>query len=465
MPTQDEINASTQQQRILYSKINLLNFNQQLVDELSGIVINYDFNIDSNSDIRRTCNITIAPNDSSFNIQEGNKIWIDKYLQIFIGIKSIYTDEIIYTNMGLYLINNPSQIYSAIDNTITIEGVDLMAKLTGLRNGNLEGMTHSIPQGSNIRTSIIAVLKLAGFTKYVVENVLQTVPNDIEIESGGTAFDLLKKINDILPNYQMYFDVDGVFHYDKIPTGENEQIFLDDSIFYPNILIDYKINTPFDEIKNTIEVYGKTHDITYYGGMATLSENIYSITVSDISTLSDNMLIGFTTPLSGTTISPYLKINSLTSYSILNEDGSCPTLENNVYYTMIYKTTYFKFLGGIQPKAIAIEDNSNSPFYVNGTAGVIRVVLSGGEYDNINSDYLAQKRADWELYTRCRLKNTITLTCVPMYYADVNKLIEITLPHNNETNKYIIKNISIGSDIGGNQILECIAYYPYYPTP
>ena len=50
----------------------------------------------------------------------------------------------------------------------------------------------------------------------------------------------------------MYFDVDGVFHYDKIPSGYNEQVIIDDDL-WKYVLIDYNIDTPFDGVKNVIE--------------------------------------------------------------------------------------------------------------------------------------------------------------------------------------------------------------------
>ena len=52
---------------------------------------------------------------------------------------------------------------------MTIDGLDLMAKLTGLRNGNLEGMEHIIEQGANVRNAIISTLALARFTNYIVD--------------------------------------------------------------------------------------------------------------------------------------------------------------------------------------------------------------------------------------------------------------------------------------------------------
>src|SRR5574344_449396 len=227
MPTQSEYNVVSQNNRTIYAKINLLNYKLQIVDELSGIVLSGStYSCSATSNIRRTCNISLIPTDSSFNISVGNKIWLDKYIQIYIGIKDIHTEEIIYTNLGIYMINNPSRVYSAENNTITIQGVDLMAKMTGLRNGNLEGMEHIIPQGSNVREAIIATIGLAGFTNYVVEECPYGVPNDINIDIGGTVYDILSQLLDIDSRYEMYFDVDGVFHYDLIPNGYNEQIMV-----------------------------------------------------------------------------------------------------------------------------------------------------------------------------------------------------------------------------------------------
>src|SRR5574344_26752 len=123
MPTQSEYNVVSQNNRTIYAKINLLNYKLQIVDELSGMVLSGStYSCSATSNIRRTCNISLIPTDSSFNISVGNKIWLDKYIQIYIGIKDIHTEEIIYTNLGIYMINNPSRVYSAENNTITIQG-------------------------------------------------------------------------------------------------------------------------------------------------------------------------------------------------------------------------------------------------------------------------------------------------------------------------------------------------------
>lgn len=471
MITQEEYNVTKQNSRILYAKINLLNFNFQIVDELSGVILpSSTYTIESTSDIRRTCNISLVPTDSSFDISYGSKIWIDKYVQIYVGIKDNNTNDIVYTKLGTYIINNPSQVYSADNNTITIKGLDLMAKMTGLRNGNLEGLSVNIPQNSNVRTSIISTLALAGFTNYIVEECPYSVPNDINIDVGGTVYDILKKLVEIDSSYEMYFDVDGIFHYDLIPNGYNEQVMVDDDI-WNNTLIEYSIDHDFENVKNVIEIYGKTWDITNYGDATIYSQtssDIYcSLTISTLSTLYDNAIIGFTTPSTQMNGNIYFYINSTdysTSYQLKNEDGSTPTLSTNTYYVMKYIQDggYLLFMSELTPYAIAKDNNINSPFYVNGTSGEIRIVLNGGDYDNIYMSSLAQERANYELYLRCRIQDSLSMTCLPIYWLDVNWVIDITLPNkqgNENVERYITKSINTTLSTDGTQSISLMKYY------
>ncbi|PNX46355.1 MAG: hypothetical protein BV457_07835, partial [Thermoplasmata archaeon M9B1D] len=73
MLTQDEINVALQRSRKISARIQLLNYNFQVVDELSGVTVSTpSFKVDSTSDIRRTLNISLQVTDSSFDIGEGN---------------------------------------------------------------------------------------------------------------------------------------------------------------------------------------------------------------------------------------------------------------------------------------------------------------------------------------------------------------------------------------------------------
>lgn len=415
--TQDEYRVTTQRGRIIHTKINVLNFDFQLVGEISGVVLDgSSYNTDATSDIRRTCSISLILKDSSFDIEYGSKIWMDKYVQVFIGIEdTLNNNEVIYSNIGLYLINNPEHVYDAINNTITINGIDLMAKITGMRNGYLEGVSYQIPMNSGIKQAITSLIRdECGFSLYSIDQPDPTIltPYEMSFGLGSTAYNILTQLRDINANYQTYFDQEGVFWFNKIPSGDNEQIMIDDEI-WNKVLISYKKSTDFESVKNYIEVFGKTQDKYYYSKKAEEPDRV-----------------------------------------------------RKKYYT---------------PYGVAYDNNPESPFYVGqNMENRIRIVLTGGEYDNIypirnnsgtvtslaNFNSLAQQRANYELYTRCRLQDQIELTCVPIYWLDVNWLIRITLPNKQSESKteyYIVKKINTTLGVNGTQTITCMKYYPFYP--
>ena len=178
---QREYNVAKQNGRIIHTKINILNFDFQIVDEISGVVLDGStYNIDATSDIRRTCNISLIPKDRTFNVEYGGKLWMDKYIQVFIGIEDItHNNEIVYSNLGLYLINNPDQVYDAANNTMTISGVDLMAKITGMRNGYLgfDGTSYyQIDAGEGIKQVMTTIIRdECHFSRYSIDQPSPTI--------------------------------------------------------------------------------------------------------------------------------------------------------------------------------------------------------------------------------------------------------------------------------------------------
>lgn len=472
---QDDYNILSQQIITKYIKLEILNFQYNVVDEISGNLTAMSVNIDSGSDLRRSCNLTFVVTDASFDVKAGNKIWLDKFCRPWVGYENIYTGKIQWYNQGIYLINAPSWRYNATTHELSLAGLDLASKLTGLRNGELEGIPTKIPSGSSVREAMIAAIELAGFTKYTiseckdVDGNIIAVPNDIEIAQGGTVWNIVTQLRDILPRYETFFDVDGVFIYQPIPTGSGDPVIIDDTI-WTNLLIDESINNDFESVKNYIEVYGRTLDTSYFSTNTTYSGSTLSLTVADYpAALTDNTIVGFTTPSTGdisATGSISLKMNSLAA-SVLYEYGTnnpVTTLDNDTYYVVYYNQGWY-LMGHQQPVGIAYDDNPDSPFYVNGSIGRIRHVLYGGEYENITSDKLALERAKYELWKRTRLQDSITLTSIPNPWLDVNILISHAIRGKSQENaaQYIIKSISTDYGIEGTQSINAITYYPLYP--
>ena len=468
---QEDFNVVKQPFINKYLKLNVLNFNLSVVNEISGNLISFDVSVNADSDLRRSCSVSFVVTDSSFEPEPGSQVWLSNFIQPYVGYENIYTGEVQWYNQGIYLINTPTYFYDATNNTLSFQGLDLMSKLTGVRNGALPGVPTIIPQGSSVREAMIAAIKLAGFTKYVVnectntDGSIQAVPYDIQVNQGGYVFDIIKQLRDILPNYQVYFDVDGVFHYDQIPSGDNDPVLIDDTL-WNDVNMSDNITTDFESVKNYIEVYGKSHTVNYFPSATSVSGGTLNLTIAGYTETAGNM-IGFV-PTTNIVTSTYIKVNNGTARRLVDSAGNgVKNLDKDVYYVAVYQSnnTYL-FLGHQQAQAIATDDNPESPFYVDGSVGMIRQVLSGGDYDNIMSDELALQRAKLEIYWKCRLNDSIALTCIPIPWVDVNILVSHAPKNSSKQKKYMVKSFNASYGDNTTMTINAISYYAYYsPTP
>ena len=667
----EDYNVLKQQYIKKYIRLELLDFQYNIVDELSGNMTKCSINVDSNSDLRRSCDLGFVVTTSTFDIKAGSKIFLDKMVRPYVGYENMRTGEIQWYNQGIYLVNNPQWSYNASTNEISMQALDLMSKLTGLRNGNLEGIPTKIAKDENVREAIIKTIELGGFTKYICEEcktkdgTIVPVPYDIEIDVGGTIYDILTGLRDIMPNYQIYFDINGVFHYEPIPLAYDDPVLIDDDLFN-NVLISENINTDFESVKNYVEVLGHTWDVDYYSTSesTTVSGGTITPTFADLKTLEDGTAVGITLPSdinstsglnidflgtnkivdinsqnvqslskdtewifqfvpgsklpSGYTELEYIQssgiqyidtgfkpnqdvrvtcdfeyissveeqtifmarrtnaqdqfglfhntagwtfrygansaenntigimdrilldinknvatlngvklTNSAATFNtdtnlmlfVRNTNGTlnnyaiaklyacsiysdettmirnfipCKNpsgviglydLVNNQFYQNAGTGTFiagpeipstedkggpfWRFMGHQQAQATSYDNNPSSPFYVgdpigSSSVGRIRIVLYGGEYDNIYSDDLAQQRADFEIYQRSRLNDSISMETIPIPWMDANIVISHRFGQKQEPSKYIVKSFSVDYATGGTMTINAITWYPYY---
>ena len=406
---------------------------------------------------------------NQYGVANHIKIKSDKYIRVWIGTLAFSTGEVEYVNCGIFIIDAPNYEYDTSTNTLTLSLLDLMAKLTGMRNGYLPGIPVVLSAGENIRQAIIDTLALGGFTKYVVEEAPSpgTIPNDLEFDQGSTVYDLLAGLRDIYPNYEIFFDINGVFYYKPIPTCEDDPILIDDSV-WNNIVISENLDVDFQNVKNVIEVYGRTHKPENFSTSTTVSGTQIRLTMNSVSSYTKDLIYGFTLTDNPGYTGYTLKINDLTAYPILMSDGvtvaDIPAEEGEVYYCVQFKGTYWNYLGHLQSYGYAEDNNPNSPFYVNGTVGIIRLPLYGSDYENIYSDDLAQQRAEYELWQHTNMNNTLQISCIPIPWIDVNIKVEYTEKRNNSVGEYIIKSIDMDLAPDGEMTINMITFYPDSPN-
>ena len=128
---------------------------------------------------------------------------------------------------------------------------------------------------------------------------------------------------------------------------------------------------------------------------------------------------------------------------------------------------FWRFMGHQQAQATSYDNNPSSPFYVgnpigSSSVGRIRIVLYGGEYDNIYSDDLAKQRADFEIYQRSRLNDSISMETIPIPWMDANIVISHRFGQKEIPSKYIVKSFNVDYSTGGTMTINAITWYPYY---
>lgn len=512
----------------VFIKMEVLDLSYFVVGNITGNVVSANFSIDAESDLRRTCNLEFVVTGGDFKALEGGYVWLNRMVRPYIGYLNQKTGEIEWYNQGLYVVNSPTYTYDATTATVSFQGLDLMSKLTGLRGGAVAGITTVIKQGETFRDAIISILnKFTNFEKYYVAPCADStgkwvnVPYDITISEGQTVWDLLKQLRDIQPNYQMYFDINGVFIYEPLPSltetrsGDMDTVQIDDSVF-DKILVSESSSIDFESVKNYVEVFGRNHNYAHttpYGDnlvsyLNDFSANIvYDVVDGKPSDWNDETVLivvtraapvdppienrpiairesysGVSSSLINTRTIPVVDNNGnpvlLTAEQIQNgfqmvlqlqgaTNSTSTTTDNGNVGTFI-------LLGTGQAHGVAYDNNPSSPFYIGeyneatgtfakGAIEPLRIVLSGGEYDNIMSDYLAEQRALYELYHRCRTKDEISLSVVPVPWADVNTVINHKFFDTGERNTCVIKKINATYGEQNNMTITASVWYPYYP--
>ena len=89
--TQTDKNIVNQTVKELFVTVELLNSDMKVIDLIEGKLISDSFSIDANSAVRRTYSMELIVTDSSMMLGEGKRIWMDKYIRPYVGIRELRT--------------------------------------------------------------------------------------------------------------------------------------------------------------------------------------------------------------------------------------------------------------------------------------------------------------------------------------------------------------------------------------
>lgn len=132
-----------QREHDVYVCITALNFKEEPIDQIQGKITTGSINIDGDSNIRRTCSLTLI----SDNININDIYWgIKTKIKLDIGLRNRLTGEyaisngypeIVWFPQGYYILSSFNTSISASNATISIQGKDKMCLLNGDLSGQL----------------------------------------------------------------------------------------------------------------------------------------------------------------------------------------------------------------------------------------------------------------------------------------------------------------------------------------
>ena len=258
-PNQNDINILFQPSKQIFSKVEILNKSYMPISSIQGELISDNYNVDATSNIRRTYNCTLHVKDPTLEFDKNNELWFDKYVRPYVGIYDNRNKTIQWYLKGTYSSLNATHSFDASTNTLSVVCNDLMCRLTGDLDGKQTGLNFTIPVGEDIRTAIIGIITQFGFTEYNIEELPLRVQHDLEFSAGTSAFQMISSLMEFAPNYEFFFDLNGIFTVQRIPCYTNDADILSDEIVQ-DLLVSQDSYTVSFTAKNCFEVWGKSYD-------------------------------------------------------------------------------------------------------------------------------------------------------------------------------------------------------------
>lgn len=491
-------------------KVTLFDEYYSEVDNLVGKLSEIDFDKTSNSDIRSKCTLTLSLSSKDQINLDFERTWNKRMVELACGIfdRSKGADYHLNDNyewfkLGRMLMVGGETTFDATTQEVKLKLVDLMASLTSERGSQI-GSVVVFRTGAIVKDALEEFISVySPFKQTSICDFEDVIPYDIESVAGDYPIDVLNDVLELFPTHEMYFDSNGVFTIQEIPTKINDPIDIGHNII-DDLLISESRKIDFSEVKNTTELYGRELHGDYVAVSCTSSNTTYNIVI-DNETFTE-MISGETytiVPDQDSTVGQKMKIQTLAEYQIFTESGSGNSLtytpiKNNAMLTGIpYVVKYFeeKFIlqGELNihcivqevtampsvsiQNAYKEENNCNdvqwvvnpeSPFScwldpsTGSIEGEIRQVLLDGEYDNIYTTELAFERAKYENWLKGRLNDTIEVEMILIPWMEINDKIEFTSPVSGEIGEWIVQEIEYNfeewtMDVKANK------FYPYYP--
>jgi len=417
MLTQQQYNLLLQNTRKLNVKIDLLNELEKKVGKLEGVCIGGSASLQGDSNYRRNCSIELVLNDSNLIPSESSKIWLNKRIQIFIGLTD-FDDNIEWFNMGKYAIQKPSLKYGVANKTISLSNLDYMAFLDGILGGQIPNKV-VIPEGVPISQAIKSTVQTLGkITKVLIDTLMindieATVPFKLEFTAGSTVYDIVKKLSELYTGWEFFFNENGYFIFQKIPDRKDDPIIWDFNQDKMKLNIDFTNDINFENVKNSIYIWGKVMS------NALQASWVYRNRWARDTSIERNLLVD--------------KVNGDICH--VNSENKSYMWDGSIWILLDF-TVIPKFnIENISEKKYSETD------------------------DNLFNENQCKVKTEYILWKHSNLNESIGGSCVPIYGLDINKLVAILISDVGIDGNYVLNSVNIPFDVSGNMSFSGMKMY------
>ncbi len=194
-------------------KIEILDSNENLIEEITNYIIEGSISVDKDRDIRRNFTLTLDNPNNKFTPGENNLVWLDKRIRIYIGVNlSGNTWE--YIPQGVFVFNSPKATSKPGLRQVVLNGTDKM--------GSWKKITTvlTIEAGVDIPTAIRAVLNGVE-TNFNFDDCTEVTPYSLTYQPGTEVKKIVKELADFI-TWDIAYNVYGELRFKPHPSNINQ---------------------------------------------------------------------------------------------------------------------------------------------------------------------------------------------------------------------------------------------------
>ena len=451
--TSKDIALVKQHNQVRHSMLRIVNREKRNVYTVIGRYISGGVDIDETSSTRRTANVTMQVYEN--DIVNLAYLFMNYYVRLYEGVEDNDTLEVSWYLQGTFIINQNSVKFDKATKTLSFSLSDLMTDLTGDRAGVLHAYQSITKNSQRIDDVMKNVLEICGVTDYDITPICAyrkafnfwdekqseedfLVPYDLEFPAGVTAYDILDKLVNLYPNWEMFFDLNGRFICQRKVVEEDNSYVTMDAERLSGLIISESVNIDWSKVKNIVEIWGK--EGKFYGEAKDENpESPFNVAANKPLRLvetKDQIYDRYSYPDEKTAekinanIDKTKKEIGVVSIAIVKDEVALALLKKN---------------GGTPEEIKKLQDTITKN---KGKLTSLKSQLQQYESQSngtleVSGDDMAKEWAEQLLYENCRMKDSITLECIGLpFLNNTGFKLSYRSKIDNKIRTYIVKSIS-----------------------